>query len=131
MKTRRRRRIAVTGLALACGLAVVTAAAIPALGANTVKVKSKITIKGVAPRLHGRVKSAKADCVRRRKVELWQRRFRTGQWRKLGTDKTNHYGKWKIKGGDPHRLYIQRAKVLRSKVHSEGKTLICKSDKAY
>jgi hypothetical protein len=126
MKTRRsgRRRIAVTGLVLACALAVATAAAIPALGASTVKVKSRISMPDNSPAFHGRVKSANDDCVRHRKVKLFKKR--NGQDKVLGKDKTNHDGKWKVKV-DPLKSGAYYAKVLRSEQHGKGKTLICKS----
>jgi hypothetical protein len=122
-RTRGRRRIAFSGLVLACGLAVATAAAIPALGADAVKVPSKITMPPNSPAFHGRVKSANDDCVKHRKVKLFKKR--NGQDKLLGKDKTNHNGRWQIRV-EPLKSGAYYAKALRSKDDRNGTTLICK-----
>ena len=96
-RTRGRSRIAVMGLVLACGaLALAAVAAIPALGASTVKVNSKITIVGDAGGavFHGHVKSSRDACVKHRKVKLFKKR--KGQDKLLGRDRTSRNGSWSI-----------------------------------
>ncbi len=110
---------------LACGAIVVAAAAaIPALGANTVKVKSTISMPPNHPAFHGRVRSAREDCVRHRKVQLLKQR--KGQDKVLGKDKTTHHGKWLI-NIEPLKSGDYYAKALKSKDDSHGTTLICKA----
>ena len=115
------------GLVLACGaLALAAVAAIPALGASTVKVNSKITIVPDAGGaiFHGRVKSSRDACVKHRKVKLVKKR--KGQVKLLGRDKTSRNGSWSIKPHSRNPLGTYHAKVKRSERDRDGTTLICR-----
>jgi len=84
--------------ALLAALAVICASAFlvfPATGAAAFKTKVVVSIK--FPAFHGKLVSKRQSCVGNRRVKMF--RERNGKKVKLGSDKSNAKGKWKIPVG--------------------------------
>ncbi|HMC06091.1 MAG TPA: hypothetical protein VKG89_01725 [Solirubrobacterales bacterium] len=118
------RRIAWLSGALVAALAVV---AVPALATQTVKIDSKVTMSSQAPAFHGKVKSDNHACETQRKVKLF--RQKSGPDKLLGTDKTNHLGRWKIVV-DPLKSGAYYAKVVRRSEGTAGTIFVCRADRS-
>ena len=112
----------------ACAVLAATALlAVPALATNTVKIDSKVTISSQPPAFHGHVKSIKHACEIQRKVKLFKER--TGADKLLGTDKTNHLGRWKILL-TPLKSGAYYAKVVRREEGTAGTIFVCRGDRS-
>jgi hypothetical protein len=113
---------------LACaGLAAAALLAVPALATNTVKIDSKVTISTQPPAFHGHVKSIKHACEIQRKVKLFKER--PGADKLLGTDKTNHLGRWKVVV-TPLKSGAYYAKVVRREEGTAGTIFVCRGDRS-
>ena len=113
---------------LACAALVAAALiAVPALATNVVKIDSKVTISTQPPAFHGHVKSIKHACEIQRKVKLFkQRKGRPDKL--LGTDKTNHLGRWKVVI-TPLKSGAYYAKVVRREEGTAGTIFVCRGDR--
>ena len=114
--------------ALVCvALGATALVAVPALATQTVKINSKVTISTKAPAFHGRVKSSNQACEIHRKVKLFKQRH--GADKLLGTDKTNHRGKWEI-DVQPLKSGAYYAKVVRRSEGTAGTIFVCRGDRS-
>jgi hypothetical protein len=116
------RRAGVLAVASLLALAVV---AVPALATQTVKINSKVTISTRPPAFHGHVKSSKSACEIHRKVKLVKQRH--GPDKLLGTDKTNHRGRWEV-DVEPLKSGVYYAKVVRRSEGTAGTIFVCRGD---
>lgn len=57
--------------------------------------RSKVTISRFLPLYHGKVRSAKKQCRRNRRVVLYKRR--PGPDLRIGRDRTNRRGRWRVR----------------------------------
>jgi hypothetical protein len=118
------RRLGVTVGAL---VAVMLVAAPP--GGARVVTESKVTISRFLPLYHGKVKSAYAECEANRKVILYRKK--PGADQKIGKDRANGNGKWKVGiSGDPPNGAKYYAKVRNYEASSTGTGLSCANDKS-
>jgi hypothetical protein len=113
-------------LALAASLAL---AAGVALG-QVQKYDSKTTIAIAVPLYHGKVKADIPQCVRNRRVELFERR--SGPDRKVGSDRTNKRGRWVVKVPldelEPQDRFYAKARRKLKIVSGEG--YVCRGDRS-
>jgi hypothetical protein len=90
MSTSRRTLLAALVVLCASGLLV-----FPATGAAAFKTKVVVSLK--FPAFHGKLVSKRQSCLANRRVKMF--RERNGKKIKLGSDKSNASGKWKIPVG--------------------------------
>jgi hypothetical protein len=96
--------------------------------AGVVKYDSTLTISRALPLYHGKVKSSDERCERGRRVTLFEKQ--PGADDKVGSDRTNQQGRWKVKvpTGDlqPNdRFYAKVRRKLRI-VSADG--YVCRGD---
>jgi hypothetical protein len=122
MRSSKRRLL--IGLTLAMlGAAIV---ALPAWAA-VVRIDSKVNIGNGPPAFHGKVRSDNNACERRRRVKLY--RQRRGPDKLLGSDKTNHDGRWEIEV-EPLSSGAYYAKVTKRSEGAAGTIFVCRGDRS-
>jgi len=121
---RARRMLAPTALIAALGLSAGTALA------EVEKFDSRTTIGIAVPLYHGKVKSEARQCVRNRRVVLFERR--EGPDAKVGSDRTNRRGKWKVKVPvadlEPQDRFYAKARRKLNIVSGDG--YVCRGDRS-
>jgi hypothetical protein len=112
-------------LAVACTLALAFGAVVAvAIASQTVHIDSKVTITKTSPVFAGKVKSSNPGCKDARKVKLHVVEQDNGV---VGTDKTNHRGRWKIAfQGEGEAHYF--ASVRKRKEGAAGTIYVCEHD---
>ncbi len=73
---------------------VITTAAVTGTGMARVVAQTKVTIRPTLPLYHGKVKSDFPECVKGRKVFLFRKK--SGPDQKIGKDKANAHGYWRV-----------------------------------
>ena len=115
------------GITLGALVAVVLVAAPP--GGARVVAESEVTISRFLPLYHGKVKSAYQECKANRKVILYRKR--PGADKKIGTDRANDNGRWKVAiSGSPPNGAKYYAKVRNYEASGTGTGLSCSNDRS-
>jgi hypothetical protein len=109
------RRTLLAALVVLCASAFLV---FPATGAAAFKTKVVVSLK--FPAFHGKLTSPRQSCLGNRKVKMF--RERNGKKVKLGSDRSNAKGKWKIPVGKNLKSGTYYATVT--------KTRNCKGDKS-
>ncbi|HKG36317.1 MAG TPA: hypothetical protein VKA89_07780 [Solirubrobacterales bacterium] len=119
------RGILVLGLTVAVALS-----AGAALGANVVKIRSKVTIAADGLRFHGKVLSPNAACEQGRKVKL--KREVPGKDPVFGTSTTDAQGRWEVTVSGFAGVSLSRfyARVRRRSEGTAGTIFVCRSDRS-
>jgi hypothetical protein len=108
----------------ACGLLVGTAFG------QVQKYDSKATIGVALPLYHGKVKADVPRCVRNRRVRLFERA--PGPDTKVGGDRTNRRGRWKVEVPvdelEPQDRFYAKARRKLNIVSGEG--YVCRGDRS-
>ena len=119
------RRILLLGLVAALALS-----AGAALGANVVKIRSKVTIAADGLRFHGKVVSPKAACEQGRKVKL--KREAPGKDPVFGTSTTDAKGRWEVTVSGFAGVSLSRfyARVRRRAEGTAGTIFVCRPDRS-
>ena len=120
-----------SGARLGIVITLVAAAALMSAAQSGARVvaETNVTISKFLPLYHGKVKSAFRECEKGRKVFLFRKR--PGPDQKVGKDRANNRGKWKI--GAPgnlapgDRFY---AKARNFEASGTGTGLSCLRDKS-
>ena len=111
----------VVALFLAVTLAVAVVSAGVAVGAKSFKTKVTI-VQGDSSNFHGKVKSKKAACKKKRKVKLQEQGVYPNppsSFHTIGKTKSNKRGKWKVAtapvSGDHYRAKVAKKKLPNNK----------------
>jgi len=111
-------------------LVAVLALTAGAARAEVEKFDSRATIGIAVPLYHGKVKADAPKCVRNRRVVLFERR--SGPDRKVGTDRTNRRGRWKVKVAvdelEPQDRFYAKARRKLNIVSGDG--YVCRADRS-
>jgi ABC-type glycerol-3-phosphate transport system substrate-binding protein len=117
----------VVALFLAAMLAVAVVSAGVAVGARSFKTKVTI-VQGDASNFHGKVKSKKAACKKKRKVKLQHKGVYDppGTFHTIGTTKSNKRGNWRVAttpiSGDAYRAKVTKKKLSGGRGTCKPKT---------
>ena len=100
----------------------------PTLAPAAKSFKTRVTIaQGDNTNFHGRVKSKKKACIRKRKVTLQRKTTYQSSFHAIGSTRSKRNGKWKV-NTKPVSQASYRAKVAKKKLrHHKG---ICKAAKS-
>ena len=100
----------------------------PALAPAAKSFKTRVTIaQGDNTNFHGRVKSKKKACIKRRSVTLQRKTTYQSSFHSIGHTRSRKTGKWKVKT-HPISQASYRAKVKKKRLrHHKG---VCKSAKS-
>jgi hypothetical protein len=110
------------------GALALLAATAPSGGARVV-AETKLSISKFLPLYHGKVRSAFDECEAGRKVFLFRKQ--PGPNEKIGVDRANGQGKWKVQfPGDPENGDKFYAKARNVEISSKGTGLSCARDKS-
>jgi hypothetical protein len=121
------RILRLTTIAASVSAVVLTSGLTAADATRTVKIASRITIKGDGLTFSGRVKSPNTACESGRKVTLYRKPSMA-----LGSTTTNSSGKWKITASGFAGISLGHfyAKVKRRSEGTAGTIFVCKRAKS-
>ncbi|CAN5189776.1 hypothetical protein BH24ACT23_BH24ACT23_08230 [soil metagenome] len=112
-------------IAGAAGLTLVAALAVPASAGHV--SDTSVKIRETAPVFHGKVESDNRFCVGNRKVKLYYKRRPGAPKHKLGGDRANENGRWRVSNGFILKSGLYFAKAERI-VFEEGARMVCRGD---
>jgi hypothetical protein len=99
----------------------------PTLAPAAKSFKTKISIvQGDNTNFHGKVKSKKGACKKKRKVTLQRHTPYQSSFKSIGSTKSNKKGKWKVNTAvvsqDSYRAKVKKKKLAHHKGVCKGKT---------